>query len=130
LKEAPLHHVCETCIIDKHQRNFFPKDEVIRASKLLELVHSDVCGPMKTPSHGGARYFVTFIDDFSKKTYVYFLKTEGEVFDKFKAYKALMNNETNMKIKTLQSDNGGEFVSKKFDDFLRESGTQRQTSVL
>jgi len=67
---------------------------------------------------------------FQKKTYVYFLKTKGEVFDKFKAYKALVNNETNMKIKTLQSDNGGEFVSRKFDDFLRECGTQRQTSVL
>ncbi len=121
--------MCETCNIDKHQRNVFPKDEMIRASKLLELVHSDVCGPMKTPSHGGARYFVTFIDDFSKNNYVYFLKTKGKVFDKFKAYKALMNNETNVKIKTLQFDNGREFVSKKFDDFLRECGTQQQTSV-
>jgi hypothetical protein len=55
LKEVPLHHVCETCIEGKHQRTSFLKDEVTRASKLLELVHSDVCGPMKTTSHGGAR---------------------------------------------------------------------------
>ncbi len=65
LKEVPLHHVCEACIEGKHQRTSFPKDEVTRASKLLELVHSDVCRLMKTTSRGGARYFETFIDDFS-----------------------------------------------------------------
>jgi hypothetical protein len=85
LKEVPLHHVCEASIEDKQQRTSFLKDEAIRASNLLELVHSDVCEPMKTTSRGGARYFVTFIDDFSKKTHVYLLKAKGEVFDKFKA---------------------------------------------
>jgi hypothetical protein len=75
---------------------------------------------MKTTSHGGARYFVTFIDDFSRKTHVYLLKAKGEVFDKFKAYKASVENQTSMKIKTLRSDNEGEFVSKKFDNFLHE----------
>ncbi len=54
LKEVPLHHVCEACIEGKHQRTSFPKDETIRVSKLLELVHSDVCGLMKTTSCGGA----------------------------------------------------------------------------
>jgi len=58
--------VCEACIEGKHQRTYFPKDEIITVSKLLELVHNDVCGPMKTTSHGGARYFVT-INDFSRK---------------------------------------------------------------
>jgi hypothetical protein len=85
LKEMPLHNLCEACIEGKHQRTSFPNDEAIKASKLLELVHNDVCGLMKTTSRGGARYFVTFIDDFSKKTYVYLLKAKGEMFDKFKA---------------------------------------------
>jgi transposase InsO family protein len=129
LKEVPLHHVCETCIEGKHQRTSFPKDEASRASKLLELMHSDVCEPMKTTSCGGARYFVTFIDDFSRKTHVYLLKAKGEVLDKFKAYKALVENQTSMKIKTLRSDNGGEFVSKNFDDFLHECGIECQTSA-
>jgi hypothetical protein len=66
LKEVPLHHACETCIEDKHQRTSCPKDEATRAS-ILELVHSDVCRPMKTTSCDGARYFVIFINDFSKK---------------------------------------------------------------
>jgi len=54
LKEVPLHHVCEAYIESKHQRTSFPKDEMTRVSKLLELVHSDVCGPMKTTFRGGA----------------------------------------------------------------------------
>jgi hypothetical protein len=64
LKQISLHHVCEACIEGKHQRIVFPKDETIRASKFLELVHSDVCRLIKTTSHGGAQYFVTFNDEF------------------------------------------------------------------
>jgi transposase InsO family protein len=112
-----------------NKRTSFPKDEATRPSKLLELVHSDVCGPMKTTSHGGAQYFVTFIDDFSRKTHVYLLKAKGKVFDTFKAYKALVENQTGMKIKTLRFNNKGEFVSQKFDNFLDECGIQRQTSA-
>jgi transposase InsO family protein len=84
---------------------------------------------MKTTSHGGAQYFVTFIDDFSRKTHVYLLKAKGKVFDTFKAYKALVENQTGMKIKTLRFNNKGEFVSQKFDNFLDECGIQRQTSA-
>jgi hypothetical protein len=100
-KKLPLHHVCEACIEGKRQSTSFLKDEATRASKLLELVHSDVCRPMKTTSRGGARYFVTFINNFLRKIHVYLLKVKGEVFDKFKAYKALVETQTNMKIKAL-----------------------------
>ncbi len=54
LKEVPLHHICEGCVKGKHQRTSFPKDEVMKASQLLEIVHTDVCGPRKTTLHGGA----------------------------------------------------------------------------
>jgi hypothetical protein len=70
-------------------------------------------------------YFLTFIDDFSRKTHVYLLKVRGEAFEKFKQYKALVENEIGHKIKVLCSDNGGEFVSKKCDAFLAECGIQR-----
>jgi transposase InsO family protein len=82
---------------------------------------------MRTTSHGGARYFLTFIDNFSRKTHVYFLKAKGEAFEKFKQYKALVENEIGHKIKVLRSDNGGEFVSQKFNAFIAECGIQRQT---
>jgi len=129
LKELSLHHICEGCIKGKHQITSFPKDGATRASQLLKIVHTDVCGPMRTTSHGGTRYFLTFIHDFSRKTHVYFLKAKGETFEKFKQYKVLVENEIGHKIKVLRSDNGREFVSKKFDAFLAKCGVQRQTSA-
>jgi hypothetical protein len=129
LKEVSLHHICEACVKGKHQRTSFPKDGATRASQLLEIVHTDVCRPMRTTLHSGARYFLIFIDDFSRKTHVYLLKAKGETFEKFKQYKALVENEIGHKIKMLRSDNEGEFVSKKFDAFLAECGIQRQTSA-
>ena len=75
----------------------------------MEIVHSDVCGPMSSSSLSGYVYYVSFIDDFSRKTWIYFLKGKSEVFSKFKEYKALVENQTDRKIKTLQSDNGEEF---------------------
>jgi len=83
LKEVLLHHICERCIKGKHQRTSFPKEGVTRASQPLEVVHIDVCGPIRTTLHGGARYFLTFINDFSRKIHVYLLKVKGEAFEKF-----------------------------------------------
>jgi len=87
----------------------------------LDLVHSDVCGPMSVPSMGGYLYITTFIDDFSWKTWIYFLKSKDEVFSKFKEFKAQVENLTNRKIKVLRSDNGGEYNSK---DLIIYAGVQ------
>jgi hypothetical protein len=101
LKEVLLHCICEGCVKSKHQITSFPKDGAMRASQLLDIVHTDVCGPMRITSHGGARYFLIFINDFSRKTHVYLLKAKGEVFEKFKQYKALVENKIGHKIKVL-----------------------------
>ena len=68
---------------------------------MLGLVHSDISGPMSTNALSGVKYFVTFIDDHSKKTWIYFLKTKDEVFDRFKEFKALVENLTGTLINTL-----------------------------
>ncbi len=102
LKQMSLHHICETCIKGKHQKTSFPNDKTTRASQLLEIVHTNVCGPMRTTSHGEALYFLIFIDDFSRKTHVYLLKTKGESFEKFKQYKVLVENGIGHKIKVLR----------------------------
>ena len=80
-----------------------------RANKILELVHSDVFGPVSVPSLGKYMYYVSFIDDFSRNTWIYFLRKKSEVFEKFKEFKALVENHTEKKIKALRTDNGGEF---------------------
>ena len=71
-------------------------------------------------------YHVSFIDDFSGKTWIYFLKEKNEVFIKFKEYKSLVENQTYRKIKIIQSDNGGKFTSEKFKELCRECGIKRE----
>jgi len=121
--------VCEPCIEGKQHRAAFPNEGGRRATKPLEIVHSDVCGPMRTASMGGAKYFVTFIDDFSRKVWLYALKTKGECFEKFKEFKALVETQSEHKIKTFRSDNGGEYISKPFKRFLKDHGIEKQTST-
>jgi transposase InsO family protein len=101
----------------------------MRATKPLEIVHSDVCGPMRTTSSGGARYVVTYIDNFSRKVWVYLLKSKGECLEKFKEFKALVEKQLEYKIKVFRSDNGGEYISKRFQGFLKAHGIEKQTST-
>ena len=120
---------CEGCAHGKQKRASFPKGQATRASEIIEIVHSDVCGPMQENSLGGNRYFVTFIDDKSRFTAVYFMKTKDQVLEKFKEYEAMVTNMTEKKIKILRSDNGGEYTSKEFSNYLKEKGIQHQLSV-
>ena len=68
---------------------------------MLELIHSDVCGPMKPSARDGFRYFITFIDDYSRYGYVYLMRNKSESFDKFKEFKNEVENQLNRRIKTL-----------------------------
>ena len=74
-------------------------------------------------------YTVSFIDEFSRKTWIYFIKNKDEVFIKFKEFKALVENHTEKKIKTFQSNNGGEFTSNEFKELCKESGIKRELST-
>ena len=96
-----------------------------RVNKILELVHSDVFGPMPVPSLGKSMYYVSFIYDFSRNTWIYFLRKKSEVFEKFKEFKALVESQTEKKIKVLRTDNGGEFCKKEFEEFCKKCGIAR-----
>ena len=74
---------CEVCALGKQTRAKVPKQRPSCSSDILQLVYLDVCGPFKNCSLGGARYFLTFTDDFSKMTFVYFLNCKSKMFDKF-----------------------------------------------
>ena len=119
---------CENCVYGKQNRVSFPSGAK-RANKILELVHSDVFGPVSVPSLGKSVYYVSFIDDFSRNTWIYFLRKKSEVFDKFKEFKALVENQTEKKIKVLRTDNGGEFCSKEFEEFCKKCGIARQKTT-
>jgi hypothetical protein len=74
--------VCRGCTLGKYTKNVFPSSDS-RSTRVLDLIHTDVCGPMSRVSFGGCEYYVTFIDDHSRKTWIYFLKTKSEVFKRF-----------------------------------------------
>jgi hypothetical protein len=76
------HGVCRGCTLGKHAKAAFPSSKH-RSKEILDLVHSDVCGPMSVESITRSMYYVSFIDDFSRKTWIYFLKTKDEVFSRF-----------------------------------------------
>ena len=125
--------VCEGCVLGKMTKTPFPKKSQSRGSAPLELVHTDLCGPMQEESHGGSRYVLTFTDDFSRYTTVYFLRNKSETMTKFKDYVSLMENFSGQKmqklsIKTLRSDNGGEYLSNEFTRFCNENGISREFS--
>ena len=101
---------CDACLKGKQSRNSFPKEEATRATELLEISHSDVCGPMTNKSLGGNAYFVTFIDDWSRFTTVYFMRNKSEIFNKFKDFEAMATNVTGKRIKILRCDNGREYT--------------------
>ena len=105
---------CEGCVEGKMQRKPFKPVVHPQSKKKLELVHSDVCGPLQVESIGGSRYFVTFIDDYSRCVSVHFVKHKAEVFEKFKRFEAMVTKECGEPIVKLRTDNGGEYMSKEF----------------
>ena len=82
--------LCEECIYGKQTRKSFPSGKAWRALICLELVHADLCGPMNTESFGGSYYFLLFTDDFSRMSWVYFLKSKSETFQNFRIFKAMV----------------------------------------
>jgi len=98
-----LDDVCRGCVLGKYAKATFPRSKH-RAKSVLGLIHSDICGPMSLQALSGAEYFLTFIDDHSRKTWINFLKTKDEVLCRFKEFKALVENLTGKKIKVLRSD--------------------------
>jgi hypothetical protein len=115
---------CEHCIYGKQNRVRFPSGAT-RTKGILDLIPSDVFGHVPVPSLGKSMYYVSFIDDFSRNTWIYFLRKKSEVFDKFKEFKALVENQTENKIKVLRTDNGGEFCENEFEEYCKKCGIER-----
>ncbi|KAI4353269.1 hypothetical protein L6164_002232 [Bauhinia variegata] len=119
---AQPNQLCDGCLLGKQVRKPFPKESSSRATKSLQLVHADICGPIKPSSHGKSNYFLLFIDDFSHKTWVYFLTRKDEAFGVFQKFKAQVENESGFTIKALRNDRGGEFTSMEFNKFCETNG--------
>jgi hypothetical protein len=123
-----VEEICAECQLGKKHRDPFPS-RTWNAKKPLELVHSDLCGPMSETSLGGSSYFISFIDDYSRKCWVYFLKEKSEAFNVFKEFKAEVERYSGSLIKTLRTDRGGEYLSNEFEQYCKHVGIRHELTV-
>ena len=116
---------CEPCLMGKMTKTPFSRT-MEWATDLLEIIHTDVCGPMNVEARGGYRYFLTFTDDLSRYEYIYLMKHNSETFEKFKKFSSEVEDHRNKKIKFLGFDRGGEYLSYEFGNHLRQCGSVSQ----
>ncbi|KAD5961454.1 hypothetical protein E3N88_12927 [Mikania micrantha] len=116
---------CESCLSGKMTKAPF-SGVGEKATELLGLIHTDVCGPFKTMTRTGKRYFITFIDDFSRYGYVYLISHKHEAFEVFKTFQKEVENQLGKTIKAIRSDRGGEYLSYEFEKHLRQCGIVSQ----
>ena len=113
------HIECDACALGKQHKNEFPNHEEKRQTELLEIIHTDVCGPMQTRSLGGAWYFLIFVDDRSRFTWAYFITRKSDVFEYFKEFRIKVEKQTGKYIKILRSDQGGEYTLDLSEDTIQ-----------
>ena len=123
---------CDACAAGKSHRQPLPKTATHRATRCLELVHSDMWGPINVDAHGGWTGFLTFIDDFSREAVVYLMngKSGADVLTHLTDYKAWAENITGQRSAALRTDNGGEFINSAAEQFLRQHGVTRQVTTV
>lgn len=97
------------CASGNKKKGPFPSSKN-KANGILQLIHLDLCGAMSVHSIGGHLYNIILIDDFSRKTWIYYLRHKNEAFDTFKEFKVLIENQKGKKIKVFRSENGGEYT--------------------
>jgi Integrase core domain/GAG-pre-integrase domain len=120
---------CDSCHFAKQHRLPFPVHSN-KTCDLFELVHSDVWGNAPVESREGFKYFVTFIDDKSRATWLYLLKSKREVYAIFQEFCNIVRNQFNTTIKTLRTDNGTEYTNHEFQSYLKHMGISHQTSCV
>ncbi|KAK0597296.1 hypothetical protein LWI29_023800 [Acer saccharum] len=124
MKSAPLKK-CAHCLVGKQNKVALKTSSPSRKLGILDLVYSDVYGPMKLKTLSGAFYFVTFIDDHSRKLWVYTFKTKDQVLDVFKQFQASVERQIRKKLKCIRTDNRGEYCGP-FDEYCKQLSIRHQ----
>nr|KYP40247.1 Retrovirus-related Pol polyprotein from transposon TNT 1-94 [Cajanus cajan] len=119
---------CESCQLGKHVRTSFPNSINSRAVSPFDVIHSDVWGPSRVPSLLGHRYYVTFIDDFSRCTWIFLMKNRSELFNIFQSFYSEIKTQFGKVIRILRSDNAKEYFSDCFKSFMTSHGILHQSS--
>ena len=120
--------ICKQCQLGKMTKSSF-KSKTYASKEILEIVHTDLCGPIEVQSYKGDKYIMLFVDYYSRMMTVMYLRRKSEAFEKFKMYLARVEKETGKRLKCLRLDRGGEFTSNEFEVFYKDRGIKRQTSA-
>ncbi|KAJ7950679.1 Retrovirus-related Pol polyprotein from transposon TNT 1-94 [Quillaja saponaria] len=130
LKHCTMNNLlCDACEFAKHKRASYPLLNN-KSTTPFALIHSDVWGPSRVVSLSGYKWFVTFIDCFSRTTWVYLLRAKNEVFTCFQMFHKLVCTQFDGKVKILRSDNGTEYTEGNFQKYLRDHIIMHQTSCV
>ncbi|WJX39045.1 hypothetical protein P8452_26635 [Trifolium repens] len=113
---------CTTCLLVKHHRSSFKSHLPMRSSDVLNVVHSDICGPFDVLSTGGNKYFMTFVDEYSRMIWLYHIKAKSDALEVFKRFKTLVEKQSDKSLKILRTDGGGEYTSTEFENFCKDQG--------
>jgi transposase InsO family protein len=120
---------CEMCLKGKQSRSPFISDLPMRSSNPLGVVHSDICGPFGNANLAGNKYFITFVDEFTRMIWLYTIHLKSEALDVFKRFKVLVEKESEKSIKILRTDRGGEYTSKEFEVFCVNEGIVHEVTA-
>ena len=119
---------CEACQLGKHHRVPFAPRHESRLSSPFYLVHSDIWGPINTPSLLGFRYFVIFVDDYSRVTYLYLMKERSKLYSIFKSFYMEIKTQFNASLHIFRSDNAREYFHTSLSQFFDDHGIIHQSS--
>ncbi|KAJ9555154.1 hypothetical protein OSB04_009768 [Centaurea solstitialis] len=128
-KEFSCDDHCVACLKGKQHKNSHKSKEVNTISSPLQLVHMDLFGPTNVMSIGKKSYCLVIVDDYSRFTWVYFLRTKDETSGLIKPFVTRVENKTNLRVKVIRSDNGTEFKNADLNSFCEEKGIERQYSA-
>ncbi|GFW08301.1 retrovirus-related Pol polyprotein from transposon TNT 1-94 [Trichonephila clavipes] len=119
---------CIPCKLAKSKRVSFKKTGAVRSKRPLELLHMDLCGPMPTESQGGNKYFLSIIDDYSRKVTVFPIRNKSDVFHTFIRFQKRAERFLSKKVIAVRTDGGLEFCNKDMDNFLTELGIKHEVT--
>ena len=115
---------CDACMKGKQIKFSFKPNNIVSTTRPLELLHMDLCGPMRTLSRGGKSYIFVIVDDFSRYTWTIFLRNNDDTFNEFIKLCKKIQNEKGLKISNIRSDHGEEFENEHFKQFCEENGVE------
>jgi transposase InsO family protein len=123
-----IKHTCPSYIFGKQHKDRVPRRSLSTSYRPLQLIHTDLCGPLH-PSLKGAQYILTFIDDWSRKCWIYCLAKKSETLEKFKEFHTMVETQTSHRLACIRSDRGGEYTSTAFIQYCMEKGIRRQLTA-